>query len=300
MKHIFILLFLAATLQTLNAQGNASLINEGGSAGNKYGKHNSLYHCEKDSLKAIELVKYASTGENFGQRAVKAAKFLEGTPFAPAADNDSIGTMVIRLDSVNQREFIYLVLAAAKTAELTAPNASDFRKNLENISRRKGIDEGFPSQFLYGADWIVDNVYRGNLKEMTEYLGGGGYRTKTLDYVSRHPDQFPAMANPEVAEKVRIAEFGYRSHRIPHMKKQSISNKNVKELLQPGDIIILSPIDDDFDIYDIGIVTIENGEPTLIHISKETQTVRTDPYPLTRLFKVEGQHFYGYRWLRPQ
>lgn len=256
------------------------------------------YHCSADSLKVMEIVG-AAKGDNYGQRIVEAAKAMQGIPFGKAADNDSIGTIMIRLDSLSQREFIYMAMAAAKTADLTVPTLREFERNLENISRKKGKDEGFASQFLYGADWIVDNVYRGNLKEMTEYLDGGSYRTKTLDYVSCHPEQFPAMADSVTAEKVRVMEFGYRSHRIPHLKKQSIGNKNVKELLQNGDIIILSPVDNDFDIYDIGIVSIEKGEPTLIHISRDKGEVALDPYPLQRLFKIEGQFFYGYRWLRP-
>lgn len=257
------------------------------------------YHCPEDSARVMGLVNTAKTQDNFGDKIVAAAKAMQGIPLGKAADNDSIGTMVIRLDSLNQREFIYMALATAKTAELSVPTIRDFERNLESVSRRKGIDEGFPSQFLYGADWIVDNVYRGNLKEMTEYLDGGSYRTKTLDYVSRHPEQFPALADPEVADKIKVMEFGYRSHRIPHLKKQSIGNKIMKDLLQNGDIIIMSPMDPDFDIYDIGIVSFEKGEPTMIHISRETGEVTLDPYPLPRLFKIEGQFFYGYRWLRP-
>lgn len=256
------------------------------------------YDKAEDAIRIMEIIA-ESKADDYGERIVKAAKGLQGIPLGHAADNDSIATLKVRLDSLSQREFIYLALAMGKTALLTDPQLFDFEKNLENISRRKGVDEGFVSQFLYGADWIVDNVYRDNLKEMTEYLGGGGSRTKTLDYVSRHPEQFPAMADSVTAEKIRVAEFGYRSHRIPYLKKQSINNKNVKELLKNGDIIIMCPMDEDFDIYDIGIVSIENGEPYLIHISRERNEVVIDPYPLGRLFKIEGQHFYGYRWLRP-
>lgn len=257
------------------------------------------YHCDADSMRVMELIEKSKAGNNYGERVVSAAKSLVGLPYAGAADNDEMGTIVIRLDSLNQREFINVSIAAAKTAGLTSPTVRDFERNLEDISRKKGKDEGFASQFFYGADWIVDNVYRGNLKEMTEYLDGGSSRTKTLDYVSRHADQFPALKDSVTAEKVRLAEFGYRSHRLPHLKKQSIGNKVVKELLVPGDIIIMSALDDDFDIYDIGVVSLENGEPTLIHITKEQGVVEVDPFPLSRRFKIDGQFFYGYRWIRP-
>lgn len=257
------------------------------------------YHSAEDMAKVMGIVSSVSGHEKYGDRIVAAAKTFEGVPYGKAADNDSVGTIMVRLDSLTQREFIYLSMAIAMTAELTAPSLRDFESNLEKISRRKGIDRGFPSQFFYASDWIVDNVYRDNLKDMTEYLDGGSYRTKTLDYVSHHPEQFPALSNPEVLDEVKVVEFGYRGHRIPHLKRQSIGNKNVKELLQNGDILILSPPETDFDIFDIGFVTIENGEPTFIHIDQESGKVRTDPYPLTRTFKVLGQYFYGYRWLRP-
>ena len=277
----FILYFIFSTIFSLSASGEIR------------------YHCPQDSATVMEVVKKAAEGADYGDKIVAAAKALQGIPRGKAADNDIPGTIMIRLDSLNQRELIYIAMAAAKTAELTVPTLREFEKNLENVSRRKGVDEGFASQFLYGSDWIVDNVYRGNLKEMTEYLDGGSSRTKTLDYVSRHPEEFPAMADSITADKVKVTEFGYRSHRIPHLKKQSIGNKNVKELLHNGDIIILNAPETDFDIYDIGIVTLENGEPYLIHISREKNEVVVDPYPLSRLFKIEGQFFYGYRWLRP-
>ena len=257
------------------------------------------YSSPQDSAKAMALVEKAMEADNYGDKIVAAAKALQGVKRGRAADNDSIGTVVVRLDSLSQREFIYMALSAAKAALRSVPSIKDFEAALIDISRRKGQDEGFASQFFYGSDWIVDNVYRGNLKEMTEYLDGGSSRTKTLDYVSRHSNEFPALADSATMEKIRLVEYGYRSHRIPHLKKQSIGNKIVKELLQNGDIIIMSPPETDFDIYDIGIVSMENGEPYLIHISRETNEVTLDPYPLTRLFKIESQFFYGYRWLRP-
>ena len=258
------------------------------------------YHCREDSVKVMDILKAAGQADSYGGKVAAAAKAMRGIPFGKAADNDSIGTIVIRLDSINQREFINIALAAAKTAQLSVPTLREFEKYLENVSRRKGQDEGFASQFFYGADWIVDNVFRGNLKEMTEYLEAGNYRTKTLDYVSRHPEQFPALADSATMDKIKVIEFGYRSHRIPHLKKQTIGNKGVKELLKDGDIILLSPPDADFDIYDIGIISMENGEPTLVHISREKEEVVLDPYPVSRLFKIESQFFYGYRWLRPE
>ena len=258
------------------------------------------YHCPEDSVRALDLIAAAQKGETYAQRVVSAARALTGIPAGPAADNDMAGTIVLRLDTLNQREFINMALAAAKASMHSNPGLREFEEALEEVSRKKGKDTGFDSQFLYGSDWIVDNVYRGNIKEMTDYIDGGSFRTKTLDYVSRHKDEFPALADSAVFEKIKVMEMGYRSHRIPHQKKQSINSKAIKEMVEEGDIIVMLIPDSDFDVYDIGIVAENNGQHHLIHLSKAEGKIVEDPYPLSRLFKIEGQFFYGYRWLRPQ
>lgn len=257
------------------------------------------YHCGADSLKVRELLDAAANGDTYGRKIVEAARYLKGTPLGKPADNDSIGTLVIRLDTLSRREFLNVCIAAAKAMTYPTGNLRDFEKALEEISRQKGVDEGFVSQFRYGSDWIIDNISRGNLKEMTDYLDGGSFRTKTLDYVNRHPEEYPAMADSAVRERVRILEMGYRSHRIPHQKKQSIGNKNLRELLNDGDIIMMLSPDTDTDVYDAGFVVMKDNQPYLIHIFTQTDEVVEDEYPLPRLFKIEGQFFYGYRWLRP-
>lgn len=258
-------------------------------------------HCSEDTVKVSQiLASLQSVEPKLSHRIVAAAEELVDIPWATPADNDSIGTMVINLHGFDRMGFINTALALAKASLHHVPVERQYELAYENYSRRKGEDDGFASQLFYGADWIVDNIYRGNLKEMTEYIGGGGFKAKTLDYMTRHQDEFPAMKNSVVKDKVGMIEMGYRSHRIPHLKKQSVGNKEIKEMLQDGDIIILLSNEIDYDVYDIGFVKMKDGEPYLIHISHENGKVVEDPYPLSRLFKLEAQHFYGYRWLRAE
>lgn len=257
-------------------------------------------HCSEDTVKVSMILDNLQTSDNnLGKRCVAAAEALLGTVWAPPADNDSIGTMVINLHGFDRMGFVNNALALAKASMHHMPVERQYELALESYSRRKGEDNGFASQLFYGADWIVENIYRGNLKEMTEYVGGGGFKPKTLDYMTRHSDEFPAMKDPVVNDKIRMIEMGYRSHRIPHLKKQSVGNKEIRELMQDGDIIIMLSNEPDYDVYDIGFVKMKDGEPYFIHISRDSGKVVEDPYPLPRLFKLENQHFYGYRWLRP-
>lgn len=257
-------------------------------------------HCAEDTVKINELLqKAAEHGGSLGERCVFIAKELSDTPWAQPADNDEKGTIMINLHGFDRLGFINTVLALAHASNQKLPRVKEFERFYEQLSRRKGQDDGFPSQLYYGAEWIVDNIYRGNLKEMTEYIGGGGFKVKTFDYMTRHRDEFPALKDQAVYEAVRMNEMGYRGHRVPHLKKQSIGNKVIHEQMLDGDIILMLAPDIDYDLYDMGFVEMRDGEPYLIHISRDKGVVMSDPYPLSRLFKLEGQHFYGYRWLRP-
>lgn len=257
-------------------------------------------HCAEDTVKVNRILKAAAErGGSFGDRCAFVAREMAGTKLGEAPDNDSIGTLMVDFHAMDRMSFINNVMALAEASTRTIPRFEEYVNFLERYSRRKGKDDGFASQFLYGSDWIVDNVYRGNLKDMTEYLTGGGFKVKTLDYVSHHPELYPALKDSLTMEKVKMMEMGFRSHRIPHLKKQSITNKSVQELLENGDIIMMLSNEIDKDIHDIGFVEMREGVPYLIHFSEEEGAVTADPYPLSRLFKLENQRFYGYRWLRP-
>lgn len=257
-------------------------------------------HCSEDTLKVSQILnKLQGAEDNLGARCVAAATELIGTPWAPASDNDSIGTIMIELHGLDRMEFVNNVLALAKASLHHVPAERQYEVALEDYGRSKGEDSGFASKLFYGSDWIVENIFRGNVKEMTEYVTGGSFKTKTLDYLTRHADEFPAMKNPDTRDKVQMKEMGYRSHRIPHLKKQSVGNKEIRELMEDGDIVIMLSNEPDYDIYDIGFVKIKDGDAYYIHISHENGLVVEEPYPLSRLFKLENQHFYGYRWLRP-
>ncbi|MDE6577298.1 MAG: DUF1460 domain-containing protein [Muribaculaceae bacterium] len=257
-------------------------------------------HCKEDSVLVNRiLAATAEHGGSFGERCLFAAKEMSGIKSGGRADNDTSGTLMVNLHTLDRLGFINAAMAFAETSTRKLPLFEEFVNNLEKYSRRKGIDEGFASQFFYGADWIVDNVYRGNLKEMTEYLPGGGFKVKTLDNISHHPELYPALKDSVTLDKIKMMEMGYRSHRIPHLKKQSISNKPLHELLEDGDIIMMLSNEIDTDLYDIGFVEMKDGMPYFVHFSPETGEIAEDAYPLPRLFKLENQRFYGYRWLRP-
>jgi len=233
-----------------------------------------------------------------GKKMLVVAEQLIGTPSGSDLENDSIGTALLNLQSFTPMSFVNSTLALVKASEAPHPNLSAIDDAWISVSRRRGEDNGFASKMIYSSDWIVDNVYRGNLTELTELIGDGSFKTKNLDYVTRHRDEYPALKDSATYDRMKMVEMGFRNHKIPHLKKQSIGKKEITERLQDGDIIIfLSPLEN-FDLHDIGIIRMRDGVPYLIHVTGEGVTEEKEPLP--RYFKLNNQYFYGYRIVRPQ
>lgn len=257
-------------------------------------------HCVEDEAKALTIIESLKTGDSeLGHRMVQAAEALIGTPADSYYSSDSLATLRVNVDSFSPLMFVNNVIALAKASENPGPgDIVSFERQLEDISCRRGEDKGFPSIMYHAADWIVDNVARGNVRELTEDYAGVVVRTKSLDEMTRKRGDFAALADSAVFESVRLTEMGFRTHRIPTLKKETIKKKEVIEDLRDGDIIILVPNRDGIDYYDIGVISVENGLPYLIHLSPHSKTVEKEKEDLARYMGLVTKNFQGYRILR--
>lgn len=238
-------------------------------------------------------------GGSLGDKIVMAAEALEGAGEDDYYHTDSIGTLRLNLSSFSPLMFVNNVVALAK-ASGSPINAdlSAFESVFENISCRRGTDSGFPSIMYHSSDWIGDNMSRGNLTELTEDYTGVVARTKSLDEMTRKRNDFAALADSSVFETVRMTEMGFRTHRIPSLKKETIKKKEVIQDLRNGDIVLMVPNRDGIDLYDIGIVSMENGVPYLIHFSPQQHKIVKENDDLARYFSLMTKYFQGYRILR--
>lgn len=232
-------------------------------------------------------------------RIVMAAKAFEGAGEDDYYSSDSIAALRINTQAFSPLMFVNTVVALAKASE--APGRVDlgtFSEELEDISCRRGQYTGFPSIMFHAADWIGDNSARGNITELTENYAGVVARTKSLDEMTRNRRNYAALADSATFEAVRMTEMGFRTHRIPSLKKETIKKKEVTDDLRNGDIILLVPSRDGVDLYDIGFIVIEDGTPHLIHLSPQTHTVVNEQEDLARYMQLMTKYFQGYRIIR--
>lgn len=261
--------------------------------------HGKYYNSETDTLKAMEVVrKYYSPGATPSDLCDDIAMEYVGTKYVPITKQDTLENSQIITDGFDEMTFVNFVCASAKLA--TSPGYArpqDLSKILDQISYRHGQPEGFPSRMNYAADWILDNKSRGNIKELTEDYSDS-FKTKSLDYVSRHRDEFSALKDSSTYDKMRMVEFGYRTFKIPHLKRESIQWKDISADLKDGDLIVLLSNEPDKDIYNIGFVKKSDDGFHLIHASEKEGKVVYEKEPLARYVKRNAKSIYGWRWVR--
>ncbi len=236
---------------------------------------------------------------NMAERAGAAADFLVGKSYGELSMTDpASGSMVVCLDSIDALGLVEYSMAAARASVKALASESDFLSELLKVRYRRGENNGFTSRLRYASDWIADNTYRNNIREITFDLPGNTSTYRSLDGITRNRDLYPALSDSATFEKMQMLEMGYRVHKIPYMKRESIKKKNVVELLRDNDIIIILNRSSDSDMLDAGFLRFIDGKPYLYHASKQNGKVMLDIEPLADIMKLRAKETAGYRVLR--
>ena len=258
-------------------------------------------HCEEDEARSVEILERLAAMRDAprGMRIAVVAEMLAGAGADSYYYKDSIATLRLNVDTFTPMTFVNTVLALAKTSDAATPSITLLEDNLQNLACRRGENAGFPSIMWHSSEWILDNSYRDNLKEITENYQGTRSKLRSLDYLTRHRTEFAALADEQTYEKVKMQEFGFRNHRLPIIPRSYIGRKEIEEDLRDGDILVLVCNADGRDIYQIGFLKKgDDGEIHFIHYDPAQEKVMIEEEPLKRYFNLTQKHFGGFRWIR--
>lgn len=217
------------------------------------------------------------------------AKEFIGTPYVAGTLEGSPEMLTVNLDELDCTTFIDIVAALALTIEERRSSWQDFLHNLEQMRYRQGRVDGYGSRLHYISDWIVSNNHRGYIQEMTDRLPNSHYQVKTLDYMSRHREAYPALKDSAEYERIKSAEVGYRSHRFPYIKSSSLMGKNGTANLKEGDIVALTTKTPGLDVNHMGIIVMEKDGPHLLHASSKAGKVVIDKLNLSDYLRKAHQ-----------
>lgn len=263
------------------------------------------FHCDQDTtvintlLSAPELKDMAP--EN---RVAFFARHLVGAESGLRAQILESDTMVFTVDihTFTPLSFISSCLALAKAYETSsAPNWRDYADKYENIMFKRGEATDFVSRFLYPSDWISDNIFRGNVIDVTFNLDGLAARKKekSIDYISHHKDSFKAFSNAQNYDRLKMLEMGFRNHQIPYISNGDLMNQNrFKPQAKDGDIFFLLTPDFNLDSREMGILTREGDKLLIIQLSPTKDNVVIEELPFENYVKRNVKRIQGARILR--
>lgn len=225
-------------------------------------------------------------------------KFI-GTPYVAGTLEGTPEMLTVNVDEVDCTTYIDIVAAMAVTIEERRNSWQDFLHNLEKMRYRQGHVDGYASRLHYISDWIVTNSHNGLLKDVTDRLPQSAYQVKTIDYMSRHRESYPALKDSAEYERIKNMEVGYRSHRYPYIKSTTLMGKNGAKYLKEGDIVALTTKTDGLDVSHMGIIVIEKDGAHLMHASSKEGKVVIDKLPLDEYLR-KNRNISGLRVIRIQ
>ncbi|MCM1028143.1 MAG: DUF1460 domain-containing protein [Pseudoflavonifractor sp.] len=260
---IVITLLLSATTVTAQVAGNATFCNEA---------------ADTARLTSMLIDAVAAHPAASSQSVVlPMAELFIGTPYkAGTLDQSDDLRVAICLDGMDCTTFVDNVMALAITVGEGRSSWRDFAYNLERLRYRGGKAYGYPSRLHYVSDWVIDNTNRGLITEVTDRIGRADHSIKSLNWMTTHRGDYPALSDSATFAAIKGVESGYHSHKTPYIKTANVMGANLRD----GDIVAITTKKPGLDISHLGIIKIVKGKPTLLHASSATGAVTLEKMPL--------------------
>ncbi|MDE6206817.1 MAG: DUF1460 domain-containing protein [Muribaculaceae bacterium] len=214
-----------------------------------------------------------------------------GTPYAAHTLEGEPEILTVRVDSLDCTTFVETCMALAYTTMEGRSSWRDFVYNLRRLRYRGGEVDGYPSRLHYICDWAVDNRHRGNFTDATDRFPRYSYVTRTIDFMSRHRDAYPALKDSANYARIRAVESGYSLHRFPYLKTADLNDKEVRRAFRDGDVIALVSNLKDLDVTHMGMVVKDSptAEPYVLHASQSHGKVEISQQPLADFLRRNRQ-----------
>jgi hypothetical protein len=157
-------------------------------------------------------------------------------------------------------------------------NDSLFPKLLEQVTftrYRDGELDGYISRLHYTSEWIMNNVKKEVIKDMTKELGGKRFNLH-VGFMSANPQYYPALVkDPTLTPK--IAEIENRINAQEHWYIPSDQVKGIEDKLKTGDIIAIATNKSGLDYSHTGMIfKDEKGRALFMHASSLKKRVYKD------------------------
>ncbi len=231
---------------------------------------------------------------DFGSLVARIGLRFAGAPYgAGLLERPDAERLVVNLRAFDCVTLVEHVLAIALVSrgdvplERPAAVRDAYSKTLRRIRYRSGRLDGYSSRLHYFSEWIGDGEAKGILRDVTRDLGGV-VDSSPINFMSRHPNAYPALAAPDVLGRIRETE-----ERLSRQGRVYIPQDRIKELqrgIRDGDVIAATSSVAGLDVAHAGIAIWRDGRLHLLHAPLEDSPVEVSALPLAeRILRIKGQ-----------
>ncbi|MFN3196297.1 MAG: N-acetylmuramoyl-L-alanine amidase-like domain-containing protein [Chlorobiota bacterium] len=212
----------------------------------------------------------------YGDLIIKVGKQFLGVPYVGGTlDKGETETCTVHLDKLDCVTYFETTLAISNLiASGTDLNMANLEDEVEYTRYRDGTMDGYESRLHYTSEWIIDNVKKGIVKDITKELGGEELSVDVF-FMSENSDKYKFLKNnPELTKKISEIEDSINESEFFYIPKENIAD--IEGKLQSGDIVAIVTTIPGLDYGHIGIINKKDGISRFMHASLTQKKVIID------------------------
>ena len=213
---------------------------------------------------------------DYGDLIVKVGEQFLGVPYVGGTlDKGNEETCTVLLDKLDCVTYFETTLAISNLiASGTDLNMANLDDEVEYTRYRDGTMDGYDSRLHYTSEWILDNVKKGIVKDITKELGGEELNVDVF-FMSENSDKYKFLKNnPELTKSISEIEDSINESEFFYIPKENIPD--IENQLQSGDIIAIVTTIPGLDYGHIGLINKKDGVSRFMHASLTKKKVIID------------------------
>ncbi|MBA4397446.1 MAG: DUF1460 domain-containing protein [Syntrophus sp. (in: bacteria)] len=221
----------------------------------------------------LEQEIFYALGRNFdrgkavaaGERILAVGRYFLGAPYAAGTlEKDGPEALVVNLRQFDCFTFVENTVVLAYLFSSGPVSFARYREALTYIRYRSGRQDGYASRLHYFSDWLFDNQRKGIMKDISAGLGGQPF-SKKINFMTGHPDQYPALNDRTVYRQMRAVE-----RRMQRRVRYCIPKAALRKMegrIAGGDLLAMTTRIDGLDVTHAGIAVHVGKQLHLLHAS---------------------------------
>lgn len=263
---------------------------------------NDIQYRRDDSLKVVKLIEQGLRRAGDTNIILYFARSLKNIPYvAKTLDKNTSEQLVVNLRQMDCTTYVENVFALYLCVKNKKRQFDDFCNYLRLLRYDNG-KISYIHRLHYFSQWIDSNTDKGFVSEVKIRDPQIAVKqTLHLDYMSKHPELYPALKNdPRLIEDIMNAETMLSGRTCQYIPKEIIKNHTLLyNIIQDGDILAIVTNKSGLDTSHIGIAVWHKDGLHLLNASMIYKKVVEEPMTLYNYMKKHPSQI-GIRVIRAE